>query len=483
MILRALLSLLLVGLIAAVVAAGYAWPQAASSAADTPDGDIQERRLVCPAVGIPGDGEQAVTAFVDPAVERSTGSISLAGGAAQPLPDPGQSALIKPSDKSSLIEITATQDAVAGTASVREYLDPSKERRGLALASCVPVQSEWRFVGVSALPGRVDELLLANPTDSPAVVSLALDGPAGPIELVGAGVVVQPGGQEIVRIDALMPGIEFGALHVATSGGVVAAALRSTAIDGLTPLGVEFLPAAAAPSTVQVVPGVPGGGGDRELVLAAGDQDSVVQVDLLTTKGSRAEALDPIPVPAGHVVDVDLSRALDGAAAAVRVIGSQPVSAAVRSTLAAEPAEDAASVLTRIPAADYAWSAAQPALVERAYLPLSGVAEAAGSLAVSSLDSKVTLRVTTRAADGSIDQQDMAVPAGAQRTVALPIKADRASLVTVDLLAGSGDWFAAVTQRGTLDDLPLITTAGASDPDTSVPIPSARPVPVPLSGD
>jgi hypothetical protein len=476
-------AVLLIGLVIAVIAVGYAWPQSETAAAAQPmDGEVVERTTVCPAPRTTGDGREAVTAFVDPTAPSSTGYIAGGANGVQPLPAPGQALRVEPEPSRGAISITATGDAVGSTASVREYLDPAEEGRGLALASCVPARADWWFVGVSGLPGAIDELLLANPTDSPAVVAVAMLGPAGPIELVGSGVVVQPGEQEIVRMDSLIPGVSAAALHVRTSGGVIAAALRSTAIDGLIPLGAEYIPAAAPPALQHVVPGVPAGAGPRELVLVAGDQDAAVEIEYVTPAGDQESQEAPIPVPAQHVVVVDIADGLGGAAASVRVAANHPVTAGVRITEEATLPADATGVLNRVPVADYAWSAAQEPLEDRALLPLSGVAAAPGTVAITSSGEAVTVRITRRAADGSSDRQDLAVPAGAIREVAVPATQGSAALITVERLSGAGPWHAAVTQRGALAERPIIAAALGTDPSARVRIPPVQPVPQALAG-
>jgi hypothetical protein len=470
-------AVLLVGLIAAVIAAGYAWPQSTATAtAASPEGDVVERTTVCPALRNVGDGTESVTAFVDPAASSSSGSITGGADGDQALPGPGQALRVVPDPSNAAISITATGDAVGATASVREYLDRGEEGRGLALASCVPARADWWFVGVSGLPGRIDELLLANPTDSPAVVAVEMLGPAGPIDLVGSGAVVQPGEQEIVRLDSLIPGVSAAALHVTTSGGVIAAALRSTVIDGLIPLGAEFIPAAAAPAMQHTVPGVPAGTGPRDLFLAAGEQDAAVEIEFLTPNGSRAWESGLIPVPAEHVVVVDIAEDLQGAPAAVRIAANHPVTAGVRASEAAALPADATGVLNRVPVADYAWSAAQEPLADRAVLPLSGVSAAAGTVAVTGPQGDVTVAIVTRSADGTSDRQEVAVPGGTVREVAVPVTDRSASLITVQRLSGAQPWYASVTQRGVLQERPILATALGADPSTKVRIPPAQPV-------
>lgn len=482
-------ALAVAALIAAIVIAGYAWPNALTATAAAPPssaGEVVERTSVCPSLRLTADGQEAVTAFVDPAAPASTGTII--GGATGPrgLPAPGRAVRVEPAAPGDQIAITARDGAVGSTASVREYLDTAEEGRGLALASCRPARSEWWFVGVSGELGHIDELLLVNPTESSAVVSVEVFGPAGPIDTVGGGVVLQPGEGAVVRVDSLIPGVSTATLHVTTSGGLVAATLRSTAIDGLIPLGAEFIPAAAPPATRQLVPGVAAGPGPRELFLVAGERDAAVQLRYLTAEGERQrQQAGSIPVPAGHVVSIDLADDLAGSAAAVEVTASQPVTAAVRATEQAVLPPNATGVLNRVPVADYAWTAAQPGGSDRLLLPLSGVQQAAGQVLLSSPDAAVTVRVTTRAASGAAAQVEVEVPAGSTQAVAVPVVPGAASLITAERVAGGAGWYAAVVQSGALPSgptqggapqrRPIIAAATGDDPSTKVRIPPVYP--------
>ncbi len=474
----------LLALIGAVVLAGYWWPMtlASPAAAGPAEGELAERTTVCPVPGATGDGGEAVTAFVNPAAPSSGGVITGALDGPHPLPDPGGARRMTAAADGGAIAITAADDAVGYTASVREYLDPAEEGRGMALATCLPARAEWWFVGVSGSLGTIDELLLANPTDSPAVVTVEVLGPAGAIELVGSGAVVRPGEQEVVRVDSLIPGVSSAALHVTTSGGVIAATVRSTGIDGLIPQGAEFIPAAAAPALQHVVPGVPAGAGLRELVLVGGEQDAAVEVEYLTAGGGRESAEGLVPVPAEHVVVIDVTEELRGESAAVRLTANHEITAGVRSTEAATLPPDATGVLNRVPVADYAWTAAREPVADRAFLPLSGISEAPATVAIVSPLDDVTVAVTTRAANGATETREVAVPGGSVREVGVPVTAGAASLITVERITGTAWWHAAVVQSGTLNDRPIIAAALGSDPSTRVRIPAAHPVPGVLNG-
>lgn len=204
--------------------------------------------------------------------------------------------------------------------------------RGLAGTTCTASGTDFWFVGSGAAVGQRGRVYLTNPEPAPAVVDVLLYGPDGPIAAPDArGVTVAGGEQEVRLLDALAPGTTRFAIHVRARQGRVAAAVRDLQIDGLTPLGADWVPAAAAPARRVVVPGVPGGTGERRLqVLAPGEADAVVRVRLVSVSGVSAPAgLDVIEVRAGSVADVDMAPFTGGEPVSVQLESDVPVTAGV----------------------------------------------------------------------------------------------------------------------------------------------------------
>jgi hypothetical protein len=159
---------------------------------------------------------------------------------------------------------------------------------------------------------------------------VTLYGPAGEIEAPsGRGVSVAARGQEVLLLDALAPAVSRFGVHVQVRQGRVAAALRDQQIRGLDPLGIDWVPPAAAPSRHVVLAGVPGGSGERHLqLLAPGSADAIVRVRLLAAAGAFVPAgLDVVEIPAGTVRDVDLAPHARGEAVAVELTSDAPITA------------------------------------------------------------------------------------------------------------------------------------------------------------
>ncbi len=471
----------------AVVAGGQLLPSdmRATAAPEPVQGQLQEQTVVCPMLSMTSDSAESVATFALPPVQEATGSISQEGAGNVPLPAGGGAVVTGPLTDRAEVQVTATGESVASTATVRQYFDPGDEGRGLAIADCVPARSQWWFPGVSAIGGRIDELLMSNPTSSPAVVTLRVLGPAGPIELAGTGgLVVQPHSQASVRVDSLAPGTSNATLQVATNGGLVAASVRSTNIDGLIPLGAEYLPAAAPPSTRVVVPGIVAGAGTRNLVITAAESDAAVSVRLLTGKGPldfREGA--QIPIPAGHTIAMDLAEQLDGAFGAAVVTATGPVTAAVASTVEGTLPPDATGVLARRPVAETATSVGQAAITGLWRLPLTGVAAAPAVVSLSSLGGTVQADLSIVAANGATWQGSVEVPADSAVQVPVPVTDGSPAVITVTRGTGSGELHAAVVQQGSLPSGPIVASAVGFDPSTVVRIPFAYPDPAALMAD
>lgn len=472
--LLAALALLLAA--AGTVAAGQEIAQSSATPDAQDRASIDEHIYTCSGLVNAESAADFVTTLVSPEAGDVSGRITQTAGQPVPLPGPGSAVSTVPGPSPATVTVQTAGDEAA-VSTVRSYYDAEDEGRGLAVGTCTEPQSEWWFVGVSARPGSRDELLLSNPTNSPAVVSLDVFGPAGPIELVGVGgLVVQPGQSEAVRIDSLMPGVSVAALRVTTSGGLVSAAVRATSIDGLIPRGAEFIPPAAAPAAEIVVPGVLPGEGERTLVITAPGEDAAVSIAPLIGAAAPQQAAPPIPIPAGHSVTVPLEPELAGAPAGIRVTASAPVTAAVRSVIEGTLPEDGEGVLFRVPIADTAWTAAQPGLAGgRLLLPLTGVDQAPATLLVTSAGGDATATVIVRAASGDEARLEVTVGADATETISIPVVAGEPASVTVERANGTGLLHVAVAQVGADDDGPLVAAAIGSQPTTSVSLPPVYP--------
>ena len=428
----------------------------------------------------PGAGPRPTVALAraygvcpDPAADDNTGTrVSVAApGAPDARPGPGVARLetlrgrrlpvaARPPASGSLaaspglgpVAARASGSAAPGLGAGMLTRSTADAARGLLGTACVAPASDFWFVGSGAVVGQRGRVYLSNPEAAPAVVDLTLYGPDGPIAApAGRGVAVAAGGQQVRLLDALSPGTAVFALHVHARTGRVAAAVRDQQIEGLTPRGADWVPAAAPPARRQVVAGVVAGSGERRLqVVAPGASDAIVKVRLVTESGSFAPAgLDVIEVSAGSVKDVDLAQFAMGEQVGVELDADVPVTAAVlvRATGVG-------------PLTDVAWTsagrpltAATPGVVPEARQ--GGGTGSALLLAAPRSDATVRLAALPPATG---TPQEVRVPRGGQVVVDLGTVSTAPSFaLTVTPLAGSGPVYATRAVSESEAKGPLLT--------------------------
>lgn len=208
------------------------------------------------------------------------------------------------------------------------------DAQGLAATTCSEAGTSAWFVGVGTEVGHRPRLYLVNPEQTPAELDVLLYGTAGEVDAPAARNLVIPArGVVTFDLDALAPDLEQLAVQVLVRSGRVASSVRDYRIDGLTPLGLDWVPAALGDAATRVVvPGISGGEGERLLhLLAPGTLDARVQVRLLTARGPiAAVGLEEIELTAGTVRSIALEDVTGGEPVAVELTSDQPVVAGTR---------------------------------------------------------------------------------------------------------------------------------------------------------
>lgn len=318
----------------------------------------------------------------------------------------------------------------------------------LTLSSCPPARDVgYAFTGGTA-PGQRPRLVLENPGDVPAAVSVELLTPTGRQPAgEGGSLTVEPRSTEAVAVDALAVVDGVTAVEVRAEPGAIAATLRDSAEDGLRSAGTDD-EAFAVPGTRLVVPVVtappPGGrgtAGTRGAVVALavpGDDGGVARVTVVPTaavtspEGTRDSPAAPrppetqaVPVVPGATVIVPVTT--EGTYA-VLIDSDVPVVAAARSVA---PGTDGA--------VDIGWAAA---VVPRD-VTVTGVP-------VPDLPAGVRARLHIATAGEVVLDVDVVDAAGAVAgTRRLTVPAGGAVSVALDEVAGPGA--AAVRVRAATD--------------------------------
>ncbi|AEE46615.1 DUF5719 family protein [Cellulomonas fimi] len=365
-----------VGLVAAVVVAGGRAPADGGVDGATGPGTVtvppSATTLVCagPLI-LPDDAGRGDSAFDPTPVDPETGAAVVAsthgGGTVTSLDGSQEVGDLSTSTEALVVDdVTAPLvvralpegDAAARVGAVSSGLVTAGDLRGLSAASCSQAVADAWLVGGATDLTSTAQLVLANAGSTPAEVTLEIWGPAGPVDLTGEHYLVAPGTQRVVPLGGIAAEQRRLAVHVATTGGRVAAHVQDSALDGFTPAGTDLVVPGAAPSRRQVVPGVStlaSEVGDEDAgalrLLVPGDVATSASVSVLGPDGAvalpGAQDLELVP---GEVTDVPLG-GLPAGAWTVVVDAAEPVVAAAVVSRPGEPGE-----LDDVPAVERAWA-------------------------------------------------------------------------------------------------------------------------------
>lgn len=378
------------------------------------------------------------------------------------------------------IDPDRTPGAAPVVSATQATLVRTGDLRGLSAVSCgVATTSAW-LVGGGTQEGRRARLLLANPAPSPAVASVRVLGPAGPVDTPQTAEVVVPSGAQVsVLLDAVAPGLDAMAVQVTTRSGRVAASLSDEYVRGLSPAGTDAVTAAAPPAARQVVAGlsVAGGTGGKDLpadptapgaiavrVAVPGTSEAVVKVRLLGWGGPVDLPSAVVTVPAGGVADVPVTGVEPGVYTAVVESDVPVVAAGLVGRTQAPPAATAGDVPdvlpSDVPLADLAWAPAVRPLDGATQVAVPAIATVRARIALGALD-PATVAVVPLDADGApLAPVSYPVPAGATRTFDLPEGASGALVRTTAGRVYPALALTVVDPAGTLVSVVPLQTGG-----------------------
>lgn len=208
---------------------------------------------------------------------------------------------------------SGTQDAAAYASAAS--VTAAGDLRGMAAAACQePGVTQW-LVGGGTTLGTTTELVLSNPSRTPATVTLDLWGAGGELTLAGPSTyLVPPGGQVTTLLGGLAAEQNRLVARVTASGALVTAYLQHTVLDGLTPGGVDYVTAGAEPATAQVLTGVTVEASavtdaDVALLRLLAPQDGgTATIRVLGADGQQVlRGAESVELAAGAVADVSLA--------------------------------------------------------------------------------------------------------------------------------------------------------------------------------
>lgn len=342
---------------------------------------------------------------------------------------------------------------------------------GLPTASCGSPGTDFWFVGPGQHTATTLQLYLMNASGQAADADVDIFTDAGPVQgTTDTGITVPPHGMVVQALATAVRNSRSVLLHVRTSAGQVVAAVREAARAGQG----GWLPAAQAPATHLVLPGLPGTAGSRQLYVAVpGIRDAKIRLTAVTSRGSyEPTGAGGIDIPGGSAVGVALP-SLSGIPAAIKLTANVPVTAV-------------AMVSGGAGGAPGAFTAAAPAIEEQGVVAdsLTGLGRAS-VLVLSAPRDAATVRVTEAGqapagAAGSGGQAPQVVHIRAGHSTVLPLKAvpgsrrGSAFAVVITPLPGSGPVYAGrvITGSGTGGAVQVILPVQSSL--TAVPLPPVR---------
>lgn len=171
-----------------------------------------------PSLTVESSGPREDTSLEAPELGGSGGPQRFVGSAEQ-----GESALV----------------AAAETVSIA-----ADDLSGLAASACREARTESWLVGGTVETGTSDLILLSNPGDVTATVTLTVFG----IEQTASTVLVPAGTQQSVPLPSVAAGTQAPVVRVTAAGAPVRAVLQSSLIRTLDPSGIDLQDTTGAPS-------------------------------------------------------------------------------------------------------------------------------------------------------------------------------------------------------------------------------------------
>ena len=207
-----------------------------------------------------------------------------------------------------------------------------------------PAISQW-FVGGAADVTSKGKLILINSGLSEAIIDVEIWSESGarPPKVV----TLKANSSVVQNLDSLDPGAKRLALHIAPRSGRVNAFLVDERGRGLKSLGGDMVNASPDPTKVNVIPAIPHikrsakALGHTLRVIAPGDVDARISVELISTKGSFIPVgFDDRVIKAGVVTEIALNPQLVPSIFSLRITSDRPIVSSVYSSTYAESKSD-----------------------------------------------------------------------------------------------------------------------------------------------
>jgi len=197
----------------------------------------------------------------------------------------------------------------------------------LPTAACSSPGTDFWFAGPGQRTAGRIQVYLMNASGQVADASVDIFTDAGPLQdTTDNGITVPPHAMIVQSLAPVLRNSRSLALHVRTSVGQVAAAVQESTGTGEG----AWLPAAQAPATHLVIPGLPAAAGSRQLYLSVpGVKDANVSISAVTSRGTYVPTgAGGVDIPGGSAAEVSLP-SLAGIPAAIKLTASTPIAATI----------------------------------------------------------------------------------------------------------------------------------------------------------
>jgi hypothetical protein len=232
----------------------------------------------------------------------------------------------KPSTTTVVSTATPGGVVVQASGALAQGLDVEQtSATNLPTAACSSPGTDFWFAGPGQRTAGRIQVYLMNASSQAADVSLDIFTDAGPLQnTTDNGITVPPHGMIVQSLAPVLRNSRSLALHVRASAGQIAVAVQESTGTGEG----AWLPAAQAPSTHLVIPGLPAAAGSRNLYLSVpGVKDANVSLSAVTSRGTYVPTgAGGIDIPGGSAAEISLP-SLAGIPAAIKLTASAPVAA------------------------------------------------------------------------------------------------------------------------------------------------------------
>lgn len=314
-------------------------------------------------------------------------------------------------------ELSLREEAASeGLTSTQFELAQTEELAGAAALSCTTPSNDFWLVGGSTEVGRTSLIVLSNPSDVSATVTLETFDESGYAEQQAEPILVEPHQQTLVSLAGYLPESTSPVVRVQSVGGQITAVMQQSTTRTLMPSGVDWIAAGPLPATDAIITGVALSGQsehDRSEVgdvvsdlepalrlVAPGESDTKVNVVIRDMEGKTEKYTANLK--ARQVAQLPLPVAADGLYT-VEIHAQQPVVASVR-TIQDYLATDTSPVSSA--GGDFTWIASNKPLPEQVTV---AVPESISSYL--SIYNPTNKDITISMLDGSGDEQTLTIAA------------------------------------------------------------------------